>query len=426
MRFATARAILFALAGLVATLGLGLPSAGHAAAASAPQDAQTVMLGARVVGDNHRTRFVADLSRKVGSTVFTLADPYRIVVDLPSVHFDLPALAGSTGRGLISSFRYGTISPGKSRIVIDLTGSVKIDRDFTLDPADGQPARLVIDAVPTDRATFLAETHVYAEQQLKEMAKEAPPPAPVVRKDGRRIICIDPGHGGIDPGTHSASGILEKNVTLTFSKVLGELLTKTGRYQVVYTRQDDSYVSLAGRVAIARRNNADLLVSIHANWYPSPSISGTTVYTVSDKASDKMAAALANSENQSDALAGVDTSAADSDQVKNILIDLTRRETQNFGVVFARNLVKELGKTDHMFKVPHKEASFRVLEAPDIPSVLIELGYLTNPIDEKHMEEPSWRKETAELMVEAIDDYFRKRSPKRGIGQTASENSGSP
>ncbi len=299
---------------------------------------------------------------------------------------------------------------------------MKIDKSFTLDPADSQPARLVIDAVPTDRATFLAQTRAYEEQQLKDMAKESLPPAPVTRQFGRRIICVDPGHGGIDPGARGVGDILEKNITLAFAKVLGGLLTATGRYQVIYTRQDDSYISLGDRVAVARRNDADLFVSIHANWYPSPSISGTTVYTVSDKASDKMAAALANSENQSDVLAGVDTAAADSDQVKNILIDLTRRETQNFGVVFARNLVKELGKTDHMFKAPHKEASFRVLEAPDIPSVLIELGYLTNPIDAKHVVEPSWQKKTAELMVKAIDDYFQARDARRGSGQTAAQD----
>ena len=408
---------------LALPLVMGLPSAGPAAAAG--HGTQTVMLGARVVGDAHRVRFVADLSRKVAATVFTLADPYRIVVDLPSVRFDLPARAGTSGRGLIASYRYGTISPGKSRIVIDLTGPAKIDRNFTLDAAHGQPARLVIDAVPANRTTFMAETRAYEEQQLKDMANAPPPPAPIVRRGGRRIICIDPGHGGIDPGAHGVGGMLEKNFTLAFAKVLGRLLTATGRYQVVYTRHDDSYIALGERVAIARRNHADLFLSIHSNWFTSPSVRGTTVYTVSDKASDKMTAALAKSENQVDALAGVDTSAADSNQVRSILIDLTRRETQNFGVVFARNLVKELSRTNHMFAEPHKEAGFRVLEAPDIPSALIELGYLTNPIDARHMREASWRKKTAESMVRAIDDYFRERSPRPALGQTAAQDGAS-
>lgn len=392
-----------------------------ASATPVPSQTGSVMLGARVVGDSHRVRFVADLSQAVIATVFTLGNPYRIVVDLPSVRFALPADAGTTGRGLITSFRYGMISPGRSRIVIDLNGPAKIDKEFTLAPSAGQPARLVIDAVPTDNATFLAETRAYKEKELQTLAEEAPA-APVVRQGGKRIICIDPGHGGIDPGAHGAGGLLEKNVTLAFAKVLGGLLASTGHYQVVYTRDDDSYVSLAGRVEIARRNKADLFLSIHSNWFPARSVRGTTIYTVSDKASDKMAAALANSENQSDALAGVDTSAADSDQVKNILIDLTRRETQNFGVVFARNLVRELGKTNHMFKVPHKEASFRVLEAPDIPSALIELGYITNPIDAKHLVDPSWQEKTAESMVKAIDDYFRTRDTRRGIGETVAQD----
>ena len=167
-------------------------------------------------------------------------------------------------------------------------------------------------------------------------------------------------------------------------------------------------------MAVARRNNADLFVSIHANSFPGGSVRGAIVYTVSDKASDKMAAALADTENQSDALAGVDVDAADSDEVKDILIDLTRRETRNFGVVFARNLVKELGKSTRMFKVPHQEASFKVLEAPDVPSALIELGYLTNPNDAKLMVTEAWQDKTADSIVKAIDDYFSTRVAGRG------------
>ena len=304
------------------------------------------------------------------------------MVDLPEVRFALPELAGRTGRGLISAFRYGLISPGKSRIVMDLTGPVLIDKTFVLDPADGQPARLVIDAVPTTRAKFLAAIRAYKQQLASSADTASPDPAAGPAEHGDKpIIVVDPGHGGIDTGAHGGGGVLEKDVTLAFGKTLGRLLEATGRYRVIFTRQDDSYISLGERVAIARRNNADLFVSIHANSFPGGSVRGAIVYTVSDKASDKMAAALADTENQSDVLAGIDVNAADSDYVKSILIDLTRRETRNFGVVFARNLVKELGKTTRLFKVPHQEASFKVLEAPDVPSALIELGYLTNPND---------------------------------------------
>ncbi len=405
------------IAGLAAILVALLAAPAHASSSADMTAAPSgpVMLGARIVGDDSRVRFVADLSKTVEATVFTLADPDRIVVDLPEVRFALPELAGTTGRGLISAFRYGLISPGKSRIVIDLTGPTLIDKTFVLDPADGQPARLVIDAVPTTEAKFLAATRQYKEEQLASVEQAAPDPAAATAEHGNKpIIVVDPGHGGIDTGAHGGGGVLEKDVTLAFGKTLGKLLEATGRYRVIYTRQDDFYISLGERVAIARRNNADLFVSIHANSFPGDSVRGAIVYTASDKASDKMAAALANTENELDALAGVDVNAADSGDVMSILNDLTLRETRNFGVVFARNLVKELGKSTRLFKVPHQEAAFKVLEAPDVPSALVELGYLTNPNDAKLMVTEAWQDKTAGSMVNAIDDYFRTRIAGRG------------
>ena len=417
MRAATAarQGLIAGLTGLVVVLSAAMAHAEDAIQMPAASDGP-VMLGARIVGDANRVRFVADLSQKVAATVFTLADPDRIVVDLPQVRFSLPELAGGTGRGPISAFRYGLISPGKSRIVMDLNGPALIDKTFVVDPADGQPARLVIDVVPTTRANFLATTRAYKERQLASGADAANQDPAVVPGDhgDKPVVVVDPGHGGIDTGAHGGGGVLEKDVTLAFGKTLGQLLEATGRYHVIYTRDDDSYISLGDRVAIARRNRADLFVSIHANSFPGGSVRGAIVYTVSDKASDTMAAALANTENQSDVLAGIDVNAADSDYVKDILIDLTRRETRNFGVVFARNLVKELGKSTRLFKVPHQEASFKVLEAPDVPSALIELGYLSNPNDAKLMVTEAWQDKTAELILKAIDDYFRTRVAGRG------------
>ena len=373
--------------------------------AAAQSGGAPVMIGARIVGDSQRVRFVADLSRKVESAVFTLADPYRIVVDLPDVSFALPELAGTEGRGLISAFRYGAISSGKSRIVMDLTGPALIDRTFVVDPADGQPARLVVDVVPTDRDQFLAATRKYKELQTAAVDDGSGG----VHGGGEGslpLVVVDPGHGGIDAGAHGGNGAVEKDVTLSFGKVLGKKLEESGRYRVVYTRDDDTFIALGERVQIARKNDADLFVSIHANSFPGQSIRGAIVYTVSDEATDKMAETLAATENQSDALAGIDVDAEDADDVKNILFDLTRRETRNFGVVFARNLVKELGKTTRMFKVPHQEASFKVLEAPDVPSALIELGYLTNAADAKLMVTQEWQEKTAGSIVHAIDDFF--------------------
>ena len=399
-----------AAAGAIAAETPANPPPPPVAAAGSP-----VMLGARIVGDDQRVRFVADLSRKVESAAFVLADPYRIVVDLPEVNFALPELAGTSGRGLISAFRYGMISPGKSRIVIDLTGPAKIDRTFVTDPADGQPARLVIDVVPSSRAEFLAVIRNYRDLQAASSFRKADRlPVQSSPKGDGPLIVIDPGHGGIDLGARSSDGTLEKDVTLAFGKALGERLKSTGRYRIAYTRNDDSFIALGERVAAARTANADLFISVHANSFPGNSVRGAIVFTVSDEASDKMAAQLAESENQSDALAGIDVDAADKDQVKDILIDLTRRETRNFGLVFARNLVKELGKSTKMFKVPHQEAGFKVLEAPDVPSALIELGYLTNPADAKLMVSAEWQGKAADSILTAVDAYFSTRIAGQG------------
>jgi N-acetylmuramoyl-L-alanine amidase len=366
-----------------------------------------LMIDARIVGDQKRTRFIVDLTANVDIAVFTLPDPYRVIVDLPELRFGLPANAGSEGRGLVSEYRYGQISPGKSRIVLDVTGPVAVDKSFVVPPAENQPARLVVDVVPTTRTAFLASSRAYRESQVAvEMSvhdRELAAPHPAT---GRLAIVLDPGHGGIDNGTRGLTGILEKEVALAFANVLRDKLQKSGRYDVYLTRTDDSFVSLSDRVTFAQSHHAKLFVSIHANSFPGAAVRGTTIYTVSDKASDKMAEDVANSENQSDVLAGLDMSSGDSDQVKGILFDLTKRETRNFGVVFARNLVKELKTSSRMFKVPHQTASFVVLNAADVPSAMVELGFMSNADDEKLLLSDEWRQKTAEAIATAIDGYF--------------------
>jgi len=408
-RLSLVAAFLTALAGAGgAALGAEDPAAGIDGVDDAPR--KPIMFDARIVGDENRVRFVADLSATVDAAVFTLADPYRIIVDLPEVRFALPELAGSEARGLASAFRFGSISAGKSRIVIDVTGPVAIDRSFAIEPADGQPARLVIDVVPTTREAFLAT----ASLREVENADSGDQPR-VIGSGDRPVIVIDPGHGGIDAGARGEGGTVEKDVVLSFARVLGARLLATDRYRIVYTRRDDSFVALGERVNIARQHDAGLFVSVHANSFSGSAIRGTIVYTVSEEATDRVAAALAEAENQSDVLAGIDIDGEDADDVKDILVDLTRRETRNFGVVFAQNLVRELGKTTNMFKIPHQQASFKVLEAPDVPSALIELGYLTNPSDEKLLVSPEWQAETAGSVVDAIDAYFgRVRSAEAG------------
>jgi N-acetylmuramoyl-L-alanine amidase len=405
-----------ALAALLFIAAVPTPPLAAEAPAGPPADATAagaspVMNDARIVGDARRTRFIADLSGSVDVGLFTLADPYRIVLDLPQVRFALPEGLGGSGRGLISAFRYGMISPGKSRIVLDVTGPVHVDKSFVVPSAEDQPARLVIDVVPTTRKAFLEANRDYRDAQSAEaLAKRnrALVPPSTIDHD-RLVLVIDPGHGGIDSGATGSTGALEKNITLEFSKLLGAKLEETGLYDVHYTRTDDSFVALGERVDMARARGARLFVSIHANSFSARAVRGTVIYTVSDEASDKMAAEIAASENRSDILAGLDIDKQDSNEVTDILIDLTKRETRNFGVVFARNLVKELSSTTKMFKIPHQQAGFLVLEAPDVPSAMVELGYLSNSDDEKQLLSPDWREEAADSIVRAIASYFKTK-----------------
>jgi N-acetylmuramoyl-L-alanine amidase len=361
----------------------------------------------RVGGDDKQTRFVMDLDRKIDLAAFTLADPYRVVVDLPQIAFNLPDKAGEHGRGLVKAFRYGLIMLGGSRIVIDTKGPVRIDRAFVMAAAEGQPARLVLDLAATDRDSFLR--NIALENRPARTQRQ---PAVAVKPDGdpRPVIVLDPGHGGIDTGTHGLDGELEKDVVLTFATEVRDKLAQSGKYRVLMTRTDDTFVPLNERVRFARSHNASLFISIHADSLPKKEgqAEGATVYTLSEHASDAEAARLADDENKADVIAGVDLT-AEPDDVANILVDLAQRETKTFSLQFAHSTVKEFKTIARLHKRPMKSAGFVVLKAPDVPSVLIELGYMSNRSDLNHLVSTEWRTKTATALAQAVDDFFAPR-----------------
>jgi N-acetylmuramoyl-L-alanine amidase len=390
-----------ALALLLAALGL------HAPVASAAPAKPAIANDARLAGDTTRTRFIADLSKKVDVSVFALDDPYRVIVDLPDVSFQMPPGLGKEARGLVTGYRYGLFAPGKSRIVLDLSGPFLIDKAFVLDARPDQPARLVVDLVPTDRATFLAKLREEKNTAASDVAPPAAEPPKAVL--GPPVVVLDPGHGGVDPGTMSADGTTEKEVVLAFAKTLKARLEADGRYRVFLTREDDTFLPLRQRVEFAKEKGASLFLSIHADSFAKrvAEASGATVYTLSEQASDDEAKELAAKENFSDAIAGVELPNESDEVVANILIDLAQRETQNRSVIFARSMVGQLAGNLHTKVL--KSAGFRVLKAPDVPSVLLELGFLSNPEDEKHLKDETWRQSTAKSVAAAIDSYFAKR-----------------
>ncbi|WP_412774682.1 N-acetylmuramoyl-L-alanine amidase [Nitrobacter sp.] len=369
----------------------------------------------RLAGDLKQTRFILDLDKKIDIHAFLLADPYRAVIDIPQVSFRLAPGAGDTGRGLIKAFRYGLVMPGGSRIVFDLAGPAKIEKAYVLDAANGQPPRLVVELEAVDRAAF---NRLLVASNGPERGTNSPAPVAdttgstgaVVSADGRPVVVIDPGHGGIDNGTQASTGETEKDLVLAFAVALRDRIEQDGKYQVIMTRTDDTFVPLAERVRIARSNGAALFVSIHADALPrrEGDARGATIYTLSDKASDAEAERLAETENKADAIGGVNLTEEPTD-VADILIDLAQRETRTFSNRFARLLMNEMKTSARMHKHPLKSAGFRVLKAPDVPSVLVELGYVSNRADLRQMLSDDWRSRTVRAVAKAIETFLAKR-----------------
>lgn len=378
-----------------------------------PGGAKPVVLGARIGEHADRTRFVVEFSDPVKFHIFTLSSPDRLVIDMPEVLWRLQGPPTPSGTGAVRSYRYGLFRPGDSRFVIDLNRPVKLADPLVLPPEDGYGYRLVLDLFPTTQAAFNKTSGWPADLRAREeAAAELASPAPEKTHGptgkargaapGKKIVVIDPGHGGIDSGTIGVTGMEEKNVVLDEGRRLARVLRARG-YKVFMTRKTDVFIPLYSRAPFARRHHADLFVSLHADSNPNPEVHGASIYTLSEKGSDKEAAALARKENRSDIIAGIDLS-GDNSAVAPILIDLMQRDTMNRSSRFAQRLVRTLPHvTDVLAPKPHRSANFVVLRAPDVPAVLIELGYLSNAHDCRQMATSRWRNRVAGAIAGAIE-----------------------
>ncbi len=400
----------------------------EAARTSAPG---AVVTEIRVGNHGERTRFVLDLSGSVPAEVFTLSNPYRIVIDLPEVGWRLPAQPLPGAVGLFAQVRYGLFKPGTTRVVVEITRPARIVDARLLGPdADGR-RRLMLDFVETAAAAYAQAARAgksrYSISEAPDRTVPAgpepgtngkplvtavalpialPPRKPAIRVE-KPLIVLDPGHGGVDPGALGTSGTYEKHITLSAAREFKELLEKTGRYEVVVTRKRDIFIPLRDRVTFAREAGGDLFISLHADSIKRRNIRGLSVYTLSENASDKEAAELAESENKADLIAGVDLS-HETPEVTNILIDLAQRETMNESARFAELMVKELGRQTRLLRNTHRFAGFRVLKAPDVPSVLVEMGFLSNGQDERALQKKSYRAKLGAALVKAVDKYFMR------------------
>ena len=364
---------------------------------------QDIRLGAQ---SGSTVRVVIDLSEQVDSKIFPLTNPDRVVIDLPGTSFsvkesDLPK------RVYLNGIRLGKTDASAARIVLELNRSVIIKKSFTLTPQSGFQWRLVVDLELMAKTDNLKQ--VTPEWYDNSVAEEKKPVQQTAEQPKvKPLIVLDPGHGGKDPGAIGVSGVYEKHLTLAMAKQLRELLEKTGRYRVKLTRETDIFIALYARRRFARSVNADLFISIHADSIRKPETRGLSVYTLSEKASDKEAEKLAESENKVDLIAGIDLS-GETQEVTDILIDLARRETNNHSSYFAEKLMTEIRKEITVLQNSHRFAGFAVLKSPDVPSVLIEMGYLSNKEEEKLLRQAPYREKLAKASVRAIDSYFAEK-----------------
>ncbi|EWY39954.1 N-acetylmuramoyl-L-alanine amidase [Skermanella stibiiresistens SB22] len=483
MRRPTLRALFLVLATFWLVVALG----GQAMARPA-------VIDARLGVHPDKTRFVMEVSEAVDFRIFTLPDPYRVVVDLPEMDWDASANRGAATAGLIRGYRYAPNQPGTLRLVIETAGPTRVREAFLIPTRDGRQPRLVVDLESVSAGAFAGDlnrvvTSTGGDVSRAVQERVSPPAAPAYtvpvatisnsgrpvarlpeppadtaavtlspmdaaiipprlpsgprtaaddgtvsatlaalgggavplppkrpgpRTDARRVVALDPGHGGIDPGAISVTGEYEKDITLAMARAVRDQLTATGRYRVVMTRDSDVFLRLRDRVALAREAEADLFISLHADSIGRSDMRGMSIYSLSDKASDKEADMLAARENRADALGGINLT-AENDEVVSILIDLAQRDTMNQSRRLANILVGEVGRHTKLVPRPHRSAGFAVLTAPDTPSVLMELGYLSSPQDARLLGQAEHRDRIARSILRSIDRYFAAKS---GVGRS--------
>ncbi len=391
------------LSGWLASLLLLLVSCLAVPAFAVASEAPMKAFDYRMAGDATKMRIVINFEREPQPKWFLLRAPNRLVIDLPGVVFALDP-KDVKARGLIRNIRYGNVGEATGRLVLTGKGPFLVDSLDVLKNEDGKSYRVAVEISAASAREFdaaLADQSLTTGSTVSAAKGERVGSGPTSNPGHRFTVVVDAGHGGVDGGAEGSSGTVEKDVTLAFARELRDKLLSVGKYDVFMTRDRDEFLRLDDRVRIARQHEADLFISIHADTIRLKGIRGATVYTVSDKASDPEAQALADRENLSDQFAGMEIK-ADDPQVTDILIDLIRRETHSFSMSFAHTLVGKLSTTVGLINNPHRSAGFRVLKAPDVPSVLVELGYLSNAKDEAQLVDPDWRGKAAESIASAV------------------------
>jgi N-acetylmuramoyl-L-alanine amidase len=387
----------------------------EAPAAAAPVALPNVM-DVRVSATPERARLVIDLAGKTEFALVSLSEPDRLAIDVRAATFSVPEPSGKpAGEGMIADYAVEQAAPDRVRTTLTLSAPAQVQQAYVLDPFEGQPARLVVDVIPATAEEFAANVA----RDLAASGSTTPPAASPTPAGGselpvaiatRPLVVIDPGHGGIDSGAETADGIKEKDIVLAFALRLQELLVASGRFDVALTREDDTFLRLEERVALARTNKADLFISVHADSFQQPEIRGASVYTRDENATDVLDKVLADNENKTDIIAGFAMPQM-APEVVDILLDLMRREMRHQSFMAAQAIVHQLQPSVELRRFPVRQADFFVLQAPDVPSVLLELGFLSNAADMANLLQGEWQDRTADALARGVSAYFDSLAP---------------
>jgi len=408
-----------------------LPASIYAASASRQVATKLQVQDIRYGGTGQKTRIVLDLNKSTDFRAFLLDKPYRLIVDLPPTDWNTFKSRFVDSTHAVKAYRSGVLDNGLTRIIFDIKNPVTIDNAFIVPKTDLTKDRLVIDVTQSSVNAFNGQlSRVFGNRDLaapagatgaptgrgyaaaendavRDTEKPATPAPTLIKAPKMYTIVVDAGHGGQDPGAQ-AFGFSEKNITLAVARELRKQLEETGHYKVVLTRDTDVYITLKDRVNISRNIKADLFVSVHADKINRTNVRGASIYTLSETASDAETALLADSENNAGYVAGVDLG-QESQDVADILLDLAMREKMNESNMFARLLTHAfMRKNVQLLPNSHRSAGFAVLKAPDVPSVLIETGFISNQNEAKLLTSGLFQRNISSAIVEGIDGYFRK------------------
>jgi N-acetylmuramoyl-L-alanine amidase len=366
------------------------------------------------------THFVIGLDSKVDYQIFALSNPNRVIIELPEVNVRLPTLDGHAPVGLVKNVRAGLAAAGKMRVVIDVTQPVIVE-NAQIAKGKNSAYRLSLSilpagfALPGEHKSISSKTGLGLAPLQPPLPRLAESPKERAARTFRPIIVLDPGHGGMDSGAEK-NGTVEKNVVLAFGLVLRDLLEKTGRYKVLMTRSDDTFIPLDERTRFAERNHANLFIAIHADYSDEGTRArGATIYSLRDGVAKSLERSAKDSISRNvlspDEIDTVRSANGDVGAVRNILADLADRDlalTHERTGMFAKSVMESMGESTPLRNEPEQQAAFRVLKTAQFPSVLIELAYVTNPKDANNLKSDEWRGKVAQSIVAAIENYFSR------------------